>query len=734
MDDVERLFSEATRLFAAQAPEEAERLLRQAIAWAPHHVPSLSLLGLIAGRAGRDAQCVMFLDQAVALSSGPQAAAGGLLLGAAHRRAGRLDEAETAYRRAAEADPKSPEAFLQLGLMLQTQGRQREAVIPLRVATGIDPGIAVAHGALASALYAVGDFAHAADHAERAVGLAPKDGGYVTNLAVIRNAHGRFAEAADICRRALMAGEEPTLLNTLGVALKELGDLQGAGASLERALILNPGLVEALYNLAAVRKDEGRTDAAVELLSRLVTLKPDLAPARFALCMAHLAPLFGDPEEIDRRRADYAAELAKLEGYAREVGPALLAPGVGAAQPFYLAYQGRNDRDLQRRYGELVCRAMDKVFSPAPLADPPKAGERVRLGIVSGHLRDHSVWRMPTRGWVEGLDRTVFELTAFHTSAISDAETESIRLLFDRFVQGPLSLEDWRREIIALRPHALIYPEVGMDPMVAQLAGLRLAPAQYGSWGHPSTTGYPTIDFYLSSDAMEPEGAEAHYSETLVRLPGLSTKVSLAAAPQAAPRLALGLSETAVVFWCGQSLHKYLPQDDHVFADIAAQVPQSRFVFIEFPASPLLTQRFKDRLAGAFAKCSIDAAQACVVLTRMDASAYRAAMSCADIMLDSLGWSGCNSAADALACGLPIITLPGETMRSRHAAAMLAAIGLDQFVCETKAAYVEAAVRLGTDSQARAQARRTLQQGLPQLNRVSAIGALERHVVETCGQ
>ena len=77
MDDVERLFSEATRLFGAQEPAEAERLLRQAVVSAPHHVPSLSLLGVIAGRAGRDAQCVALLDQAVALSSGPQAAAGG---------------------------------------------------------------------------------------------------------------------------------------------------------------------------------------------------------------------------------------------------------------------------------------------------------------------------------------------------------------------------------------------------------------------------------------------------------------------------------------------------------------------------------------------------------------------------------------------------------------------------------------------------------------------------------
>src|SRR5205085_11342378 len=80
--------------------------------------------------------------------------------------------------------------------------------------------------------------------------------------------------------------------------------------------------------------------------------------------------------------------------------PGDLAEAVGAHQPFYLAYQGGNDRDLQSLYGALACRIMTARYRPAALADPPGPGEPVRVGIVSGFFRHHSNWKVPIRGWI----------------------------------------------------------------------------------------------------------------------------------------------------------------------------------------------------------------------------------------------------------------------------------------------------------------------------------------------
>jgi predicted O-linked N-acetylglucosamine transferase (SPINDLY family) len=280
----------------------------------------------------------------------------------------------------------------------------------------------------------------------------------------------------------------------------------------------------------------------------------------------------------------------------------------------------------------------------------------------------------------------------------------------------------------------LIYPEIGMDPVAAQLAGLRLAPVQYAAWGHPATSGYPTIDFFLSSAAMEPDGGERDYTEILVRLAGFSTTIP--AEPPLAPipsRATLGLPDEAIVFWCGQSLYKYLPAGDAVFAEIAARAPECRFVFVEFPGSPPLTQRFRRRLAAAFAGLGLDAERFCVILPRLDPDAFRAAVGAADIVLDSPGWSGCNSLLDALDHGLPIVTLPGRTMRSRHGAAILHGLGLDQLICASPEAYIATAVALAKERAAREAASRAAQNGRARLSSPSAIAELEAHIIAAVG-
>jgi predicted O-linked N-acetylglucosamine transferase (SPINDLY family) len=161
-------------------------------------------------------------------------------------------------------------------------------------------------------------------------------------------------------------------------------------------------------------------------------------------------------------------------------------------------------------------------------------------------------------------------VTGYHLGAIHDEQTDAAARLCDRFVHRTLDTDGWRREILADAPHALIYPGLLMDVSSLQLAAQRLASVQCNSWGHPETSGLSTIDYFLSSDLMEPPDAQACYTEKLVRLPNLSIYYEPAAAePVSVTREGLGLRAGATAFWSGQSLFKYLPQYDDVFARIA---------------------------------------------------------------------------------------------------------------------------------------------------------------------
>ena len=62
-----------------------------------------------------------------------------------------------------------------------------------------------------------------------------------------------------------------------------------------------------------------------------------------------------------------------------------------------------------------------------------------------------------------------------------------------------------------------------MDIRTYFLAFSRLARVQCVTWGHPDTTGIPNMDYFISSNLIEPKEADEHYSEKLQRLNVLPT-------------------------------------------------------------------------------------------------------------------------------------------------------------------------------------------------------------------
>jgi protein O-GlcNAc transferase len=646
----------------------------------------------------------------------------------AHHQAGRLAEAERLYRQVCAADPKHFVALHRLGVLAHQLG-QPDAPDMLARAAALNPDVSEVHNDLGVVLGAGGRFAEAATAFERAVALRPDYAEARANLASALRRLGRTEEAvAQYERVAALAPNSAGAHNNVANAMMELGRLDAALGYYEKALALAPDFAPAHYNRGVALRGQSRFAEAAAGFERAFALRPDFFAAKFAACMARLPIVYTDEAEIARQRATYETELRALHAdVERAARPGDFADVVGSHQPFYLAYQGRNDRDLQALYGAMICRIMAARYGAASLPGPPADAEPVRVGIVSGFFRRHSNWKIPSGGWLAQLDRRRFMLFGYHTGRETDAETKTAAALCTRFVQGPLPIDGWRRAILDDAPHVLIYPEVGMDPVGAQLAAQRLAPVQCNAWGHPETSGFPTLDFFLTSDLMEPADAQEHYTERLVRLPNLSVYCEPPEHPsESMTREDLGLRPDAMVYWCSQAIYKYLPQFDQVFPRIAREVGDCQFTFIRFPGAAHVTELLRRRLDLAFAAYGLKAADYCVVLPRLDQDRYAAAASCCDVVLDSIGWSGCNSSLECLAHDLPVVTLPGTLMRGRHTGAILEMMGVPDTIARTIDEYVATAVRLARDAQWRTALRGAIAEGKHRVYRDRAcIAALE---------
>jgi predicted O-linked N-acetylglucosamine transferase (SPINDLY family) len=147
---------------------------------------------------------------------------------------------------------------------------------------------------------------------------------------------------------------------------------------------------------------------------------------------------------------------------------------------------------------------------------PPARRERggaLRVGVVTQYFWDHSIWTAIVRGWFDHLDRGRFALYAFHLGEGDDEQTSVARARAAHFEQGGRGLRLWVEAIQRQQLDVIVYPNIGNDPVALKLACLRLAPVQVTTWGHPETTGLPTLDYYLSAEDMEPAGAENNYTK-----------------------------------------------------------------------------------------------------------------------------------------------------------------------------------------------------------------------------
>jgi protein O-GlcNAc transferase len=644
---------------------DAASLVGRAVMLDPEFAEAHNDRGVILAASGLLAEAVSSFERAVALKSGYDEARNNL--GRGLRSLGRFDEAAAQFEQVLRSAPDSPIAHFSLASAFELAGRKPDAEKHYRRAIALRPDFVDAHLHLASLLHELGRLPEALVHAERAVAL-----------------------------RTDSAGAR----NNLGNILRSLGRLDDAIAQYEAALKADPDSFMAHYNCGVALRGETRIAEARAHFARAFALRPDFLEAELALCMAELPALYESSAEIAERRDAYASRLSRLCADVENAGaPAALADVIGSHQPFYLPYQGRDDRDLLATYGSLVCRVMAARYNTPALPKPPDLHRPIRLGIVSGFFRQHSNWKIPIRGWLREIDRDRFHVSGYYTSGERDGETDAAAAMCDHFAAGPRSLDGWRRTILDDAPDVLIFPEIGMDKVSAQLAAQRLARVQCASWGHPVTSGFPTIDYFISSDLMEPADAADHYSERLIRLPNLSIYYEPAdAAPLGVDRVQLGLRADAVVYWCCQSLPKYLPQFDQVFARIAAEVSDCQFSFIEFAGGRRVTEMFQARLKRAFRAVGRDAADHCVFLPRLAPDRFAAAIGQCDVVLDSIGWSGCNSILESLVYNLPIVTFAGEMMRGRHTAAILDMMDVRATTARTIDDYVSIAGILGRDS------------------------------------
>lgn len=623
--------------------------------------------------------------------------------------AGRYADSLASAQAALDLAPGDYDA-LHLAVMAALHGgdpRQGLAHAQALVAAHADD--AYAHNSHGAALQVLGQLDAAMAAYRRACDLDPALGDSWLNLGLTALQAGRLgdavaslAEAARLQPRNVNATANLAVARTLEAMAR--GDPGAAVAPASEAARLAPQSPEVAMFAASAELDSGHDFAAAQRhLARGKALEP--AQGRWPLLEA-LAwpPMLASRAEAEARMAQAMASLEALVAEPRPIQDPFREVG---RPPFYSAYAGVDDTALQERVvrAHLAC-CPSLGFRAAHVDGPPPGFRRIRLGILSAYLNNHTIGKL-NLGLVQHWDRKRFEVIVIRPPGPAD----EIAGFFDEAADGrvglPHDLRVAREQVAALKLDALFYPDVGMDAFTYLLAMSRLAAVQFTTWGHPVTTAMPHMDFFVSHRHAEPGGAERCYREKLVRFDNLP---SFYHPPRSASdidmRARLGLAAGQRLYACPQTLFKFHPDQDAALCEVLRRDPHGVLVLIASRHSA-----WNETLRKRLAAVGPDVIGRVRFVEAMSLPDFFALVREADALLDTFWFGGGNSSYEAFGHGRPVVTLPAPMMRGRVTHAWYRQMGEERWIARDAVHYVELAVQLANDDGARREARARVEEG-----------------------
>lgn len=325
-------------------------------------------------------------------------------------------------------------------------------------------------------------------------------------------------------------------------------------------------------------------------------------------------------------------------------------------------------------------------------ADARRGHARLRIGYISPDLRAHPVGTL-VRPLLTAYDRTHFAVYCYMNGA-EDALSQEFHAAVDV----------WRniRGMDAAEAAALVYgDEIDIlvdlaghtEDNVLPVLAHRPAPVQVTGIGYFNTTGLATVDYMLSDAHVDPIGTtDPAFTEEMIRLPHSHFCYML---PEDLPSLTPPPMERRgyVTFGSFNNFSKVTDEVLRLWGTLLDTVPNARLLL----KSKLFgSAEGREIAAERFARCGIPSER---VEMRGFGPNHRAEYADMDIALDTFPYTGGITTCEALAMGVPVVTMRGASHGARFGESLLINANLPELVAKDPADYVQIARTLASSSE-----------------------------------
>jgi len=686
-------------------------------------VPTLDrLLGGLLCRAARFEDAIAPLQASVA--GDPRDLESAINLGAAFASLGRLDEAASVLRTACDLDPSRAEPPLNLAQVLIRGGRVHAALPVLEEVRRRHPDrwdAALIHGLALRQLGEDGDAARVLDEViargdphpsiilERSL-IATKAGDHGLAESLLRDATARHDAPLSVRLRHLdllldQGRAEEVIARTSGAAAPEgradvlvriatawnqLGRHDRAKVAASEALGIRPQEGSSWFLLAWRLLQQRDPSRAIECLREVLARDPNHHQARANLARIlmqigrfeeSLSTLPAQPSAGTVGAEELATRAMSLlllgeVGGAAEATESLLRRGrdaTAAASDVLMTWNYPSGVDegwlaaIHRRWGRALGEGTPR---PTATSRGPSPDRPIRVGLVSGDFRQHSVASF-LESWLPEAPLAGLDIVCFSNVAEPDAVTERLRRLTPEWHEvSRLGDEAFAELVRSSGVQVLI--DLSGHTALGRLQAFRLQPAPcLISWlGYPNTTGLDSVQFRLVDELTDPPDQPWSGPEQLLRM---EAPFLCFHPPHDSPPIRV-TTDRPPTFGSFNNAFKLNRETLGSWARVISAIPEARLVL---KASQFQSQVLRDRVLAPLRAGGLDASRIELLADLPSQHDHLAAYDRIDVALDPFPYHGTTTTCEALWMGVPVLTRIGEVHRSRVGLTLLRSSGVD---------------------------------------------------------
>ena len=494
----------------------------------------------------------------------------------------------------------------------------------------------------------------------------------------------------------------------LGVLLQRAAQYEQAVQQLERVVALQPDELESRYELGLALIAMQRWQEALKQFETMRAQDPDSVSAHIMLPLVHVE--LGDTAraiECGRRAVALAPTVPAAAG---NLLFALLRAG-DSEEAVEAAQRCLIEMPTEHKLRSMMLYAMNNLSMPAKLIteahreygrrtmvaprnvrtqlDPER---RIRVGLLSGDLRDHSVTFFLEPLLRHAPDTVEFEAFSTAGPIQHDTTTARIRPRFAAWHDCGLLTHEALESRIRTRDIDVLIELSGHagEPKLLALVD-KPAPVIVSAIGYPNTTGVPAVDWRVVDSITDPPGSEHLCTERLLRIDPCFLCYS---PPQEAPEPAMPAADAPITFGSFNNAAKIGPTSIELWARVLKAVPGSRLLL---KSQTLSDAAGRARIERRFVEAGIEASRLELVAYSKTRQEHLELYKRVHVALDTTPYNGTTTTCEALWMGVPVVAMLGDRHAARVSASLLHAAGHPELVAKDADAFVQLAASLAQD-------------------------------------